>query len=58
MHRISLRIALILSVALLAAGCLEEDIPPSPNEPTPQEDSIPTQQSFAPGIDRLSRTAA
>lgn len=58
MHRISLRIALILSVALLAAGCLEEDIPPSPNEPTPQEDSIPTQQSFAPGTDRLSRSAA
>jgi len=58
MHRISLRIGLILSIALLAAGCLDEDIPPTPNEPMPREDSIPSQQSFAPGIDRLSRTAA
>jgi len=51
MYRISMRIGLILSIAFFSAGCLQDDVPPSPNEPLPEkEDSIPSQQSYGPGI--------
>ena len=59
MYRISLRMGLILSIALLSAGCMQDDTPPSPNEPVPEkEDSIPSQQSYEPGIVSVSSSLA
>lgn len=51
MYRVATRIGLLLSVALLAAGCMGEDIPSTPDQPPAQEDSLPTQKDFAPSID-------
>lgn len=50
MHRIATRIGLILSATLLAAGCMGEDIPSTPDQPPSQEDSIPTQEAFVPTL--------